>query len=69
MKKLESYDFPGNVRELENVIERALVLDRDGALGLDVGVGLVGTVTARPSLAVEVGGEDRPGLEVLIQEQ
>lgn len=25
----------GNIRELENVIERALVLDRDGGIGLD----------------------------------
>lgn len=29
LKALMTYPFPGNVRELENIIERSLVLDRD----------------------------------------
>lgn len=32
LEKLSRYDFPGNVRELRNLIERALILGRDAEL-------------------------------------
>jgi formate hydrogenlyase transcriptional activator len=32
LKVLQGYDYPGNVRELENIIERAVILSRDGVL-------------------------------------
>ncbi|QEC70064.1 PAS domain S-box protein [Panacibacter ginsenosidivorans] len=32
MDALMEYDWPGNIRELENIIERALILSRDGIL-------------------------------------
>ncbi len=35
VQALEEYRWPGNVRQLENVIERAVVLDADGTIGLD----------------------------------
>ncbi len=35
LKKLYSYPFPGNVRQLENTLERALTMCDDGAIGLE----------------------------------
>src|ERR1700761_4514914 len=35
MQALQSYGFPGNVRELENIIERALTLTTSGAITLE----------------------------------
>ena len=35
MHRILAYDFPGNVRELENMVERSVALCRDGVVGLD----------------------------------
>ena len=49
MEKLVSYDYPGNVRELENVIERAVALSRSRRIDLEV---LPPTVVRTRSAAV-----------------
>jgi len=37
--KLQNYDWPGNIRELRNVIERAVIISRGGVLDFDLPVG------------------------------
>lgn len=36
--KLQGYDWPGNIRELQNVIERAVIISRGAALDFDLPV-------------------------------
>jgi two-component system, NtrC family, response regulator AtoC len=35
LRKLQNYDWPGNIRELKNVIERALILGSNSTIGPD----------------------------------
>jgi transcriptional regulator with GAF, ATPase, and Fis domain len=46
--KLQSYDWPGNIRELRNVIERAVILARGGALDFDLPIIGPSAPVARP---------------------
>jgi len=49
--KLQSYDWPGNIRELRNVIERGAILARGGALDFDLPVTVQSAPVARPVAA------------------
>jgi len=54
LQALHSYDFPGNVRELENIIERALVMCSDGIItpaDLQLGVGERSGEESKPDMA------------------
>ena len=35
IEKLKCYEWPGNIRELQNVVERGVILSKDGFLNLD----------------------------------
>src|SRR6185295_19397884 len=57
VEKLQNYDWPGNIRELRNVIERAVILARGGVLDFDL------PTTAQPSLSSRSAGamQQAPG--------
>ena len=50
LRALEQHDWPGNIRELENVLQQAIILSRDGTLQLP---GLA-TSTAVEEVVVDV---------------
>ncbi len=50
LRKLQSYPFPGNVRELENLVKKAVVLGDEGLLENKVGKGKSPKVLSIPSI-------------------
>jgi transcriptional regulator with GAF, ATPase, and Fis domain len=36
ISKFQKYDWPGNIRELQNLIERAIIISQDGRIKLDI---------------------------------
>ena len=57
MKLLEEYDWPGNVRQLENVIERAFALGRGPVLGPDELPREIRGSQADPGNGADAGGQ------------
>ncbi len=59
---LETYDYPGNVRELENVLERALTLRTSGSIEAEhIRLRNVLRVPAAPSATAAAQGVDKSG--------
>jgi two-component system response regulator PilR (NtrC family) len=52
LRALDAYDFPGNVRELENIVERAIALATSPLIGLGDLPREVSGATARPTPAL-----------------
>jgi DNA-binding NtrC family response regulator len=77
IETLQGYDWPGNIRELRNVIERAIVFARGGALDFDLpvtGVDLTSFALQHPDQAepeylteVEMRRRERENLFTVLQ--
>ncbi|HEV2327342.1 MAG TPA: sigma 54-interacting transcriptional regulator [Verrucomicrobiae bacterium] len=55
--KLQSYDWPGNIRELRNVIERAVIVSRGGVLDFDLPIKRSLPVSAPDAAHAKSGAE------------
>jgi len=56
--RLQGYDWPGNIRELRNVLERAVILARGGTLDFDLPAAEAALVPARR--ATRAAGDTEP---------
>ncbi len=63
MKELQGYDWPGNIRELEHVILRAMILSPGSTLVLDEAV--LGAPTARDSYSGSLNLEEMERAHIL----
>ena len=50
MKRLQQYDWPGNIRELRNFIERLLIMNVGSSLNVDLAILASGLDTPPPTL-------------------
>ncbi len=61
VQQLQSYDWPGNIRELQNVIERAVILARNNQLRFD----LPGTTSPQVAEALDEERSASPGKQII----
>ena len=66
LAQMQRYDWPGNIRELINVVERALITARGGSLDLLRALGSVGDLArARPESAPESSSDSDAAVKVV----
>lgn len=60
VKQLQSYSWKGNIRELQNIIERAIILSQGGSLRIDLPNGDVSPVVMNNTESGNIHNEDGP---------
>jgi DNA-binding NtrC family response regulator len=65
IRKLIAYDWPGNIRELKNVVERAIILSRDKRVIRPEHLAF-GTASGRSEAIVNLSFDHEPTLEELV---
>ena len=72
VEALMNYDFPGNIRELENMVEQAVALSGGGSISVDDVLPTTGTphgaATSGKTLADVVDGAERQAIELALRE-
>jgi transcriptional regulator with GAF, ATPase, and Fis domain len=58
LARLQRYDWPGNIRELQNVIERAVILSRGVRLRLDLALPRIAGVPQEPFSTSDKSSDD-----------
>jgi hydrogenase-4 transcriptional activator len=58
IRMLQRYDWPGNIRQLQNVIERAVILAKGPRLRLDLAFAYVGSAHSSVAATAKVAKED-----------
>jgi len=66
LSALTSYHWPGNIRELQNLIERAVILSDDGVLPNPLPAGGTSAITTLPAAATPVSTTLKDSERVLI---
>jgi len=63
MEALERYSWPGNIRELRNIIERAVIVSYGGALEIDLPTVVPGDSRSFPTFAQTEAAQIRAALK------